>query len=324
MSHIKNSKLIKRQNKANRSEKVFNGSVCSPLANDNTNNNYSCMSGNHLIELAHLWNRRHPEHKITSMTPRSIWTFFKNVFSNSCINEKCWIKKNMFGSGIDDNLLNELNDLYAPDAPKSWKDNPRTWLNSLDILSVMNQYEKKYSCFQFIGPSPIDFDKDVNSQQSYNNSNNNNNNTKKKECVWNELCNFNIVKLNNQGIKTKIGIIFNTDPHNEPGEHWVSLFIDIKHRLIVYFDSAGSSIPLEVKVFVERIQKQIYDNKQEKYDFIENKIEHQKKNTECGMYSLYFIIQMLKTGNYKQFTETQQTITDEEMEKLREEYFNIE
>ena len=28
-------------------------------------------------------------------------------------------------------------------------------------------------------------------------------------------------------------------------------------------------------------------------------VEHQEKNTECGMYSLYFIIKMLQGGNYK-------------------------
>jgi hypothetical protein len=28
--------------------------------------------------------------------------------------------------------------------------------------------------------------------------------------------------------KTKIGVIFNTDPHTKDGSHWVSLFINIK------------------------------------------------------------------------------------------------
>jgi hypothetical protein len=280
----------------------FKKLVCSPLSDSKAD--YSCMSSNHLRELAELWNKRHPEYQIKSQSPREIWMFFKNIFSTSCSTEQCWIKNKMFGAGLNSELLNELNELYAPKAPNDWKNNPRTWLNSLDILSVMKQYEKKYKCFSFIGPSPIDFDKIIVNGGT-------------RECVWDELCKFDITR---QGEKTKLGIIFNTDPHDESGEHWVSLFIDMKQELIVYFDSAGSYIPDEIRIFVERIQKQLKDKE---YEFIVNKKVHQKKNTECGMYSLYFIIQMLKTGNYKQFTDVKKTITDSEMEYLRYEYFNI-
>lgn len=287
------------------SNQKFKAPACSPLSQTTTA--YSCMSSKHLKELADLWNKRHPEYQIKTNSPREIWLHFKTVFSSSCANEQCWIKNKMFGAGLSSELLNELNDLYAPDAPKSWHKNPRTWLNSLDIQSVMKQYEKKYSCFRFIGPSPIDFDKILN-------------NGGYKECVWDELCSFNIEK---QGDKTKIGIIFNTDPHDEAGEHWVSLYIDMTHKFIVYFDSGGSDIPKEISVFVERIQKQLINSGTEKYTVVINKKQHQKKNTECGMYSLYFIIQMLKTGNYRQFTEAKKIITDEEMEELRNTYFNI-
>ena len=54
--------------------------------------------------------------------------------------------------------------------------NPYAWLNSDDIIKVMNQYEKKYKNFKFIGPSPIDFQ----DKKFYGN------------CVWEELCNFSI------------------------------------------------------------------------------------------------------------------------------------
>lgn len=284
----------------------FNNSACSPMSDSKSN--YSCLSSNHLLELAELWNIRHPDQQINSNSPREIWLFFKTIFSASCSNERCWIKNKMFGAGLSNELLNELNELYAPKAPDEWNNNPRTWLNSQDISSVMEQYEKKYKCFLFIGPSPIDFDKKIIYRG-------------KRECVWDELCNF---KINNHGEKTKIGIIFNTDPHDKSGEHWVSLFIDINAELIVYFDSAGSYIPDEIRVFVERIQKQLSRGGKKEYNFIINRRVHQRKNTECGMYSLYFIIQMLKTGNYKHFTDSKKTITDEEMEILRREYFNIE
>jgi hypothetical protein len=33
---------------------------------------------------------------------------------------------------------------------------------------------------------------------------------------------------------TKIGIIFNLDNHNESGSHWVSLFIDLEDKFVLY------------------------------------------------------------------------------------------
>ena len=82
----------------------------------------------------------------------------------------------------------------------------------------MKQYEKTYKCFDFIGPSPIDYDKHV----SYG------------ECVWEELCEFSLNKQIKEG-KTKIGIIFNLDPHHKPGSHWVAMFINTKKRRNILF-----------------------------------------------------------------------------------------
>ena len=77
-------------------------------------------------------------------------------------------------------------DSFAPESPPEWKKNPNEWLSSIDIIDVMKQYEKAYKCFDFIGPSPIDFD----TRKLYG------------ECVWNELCNFNIADQLKNG-KTK-------------------------------------------------------------------------------------------------------------------------
>ena len=52
-----------------------------------------------------------------------------------------------------------------------------------------------------------------------------------------------------------------------------------------------------------------------------NKREHQKTDSECGMYSLYFIIQMLKDKDVTYFLEN--NIPDEEVFELRNKYFNM-
>jgi hypothetical protein len=95
--------------------------------------------------------------------------------------------------------------------------------------------------------------------------------------------------------KTKLGIVINTDSSEGSGEHWITLYVDIENHFIFYLDSAGNTIPKEVKALKDRIIKQ---GKQLKepivFDYHTNgHLEHQMGNTECGMYSLFFIITML-------------------------------
>ena len=53
-----------------------------------------------------------------------------------------------------------------------------------------------------------------------------------------------------------------------------------------------------------------------------NKREHQKTDSKCGMYCLYFIIQMLKDKDVTYFLKN--NIPDEEVFELRNKYFNME
>ena len=51
-----------------------------------------------------------------------------------------------------------------------------------------------------------------------------------------------------------------------------------------------------------------------------NEKEHQQTESECGMYSLYFIIQMLKDRGVTYFLKNK--IPDKEVFELRKKYFN--
>ena len=170
----------------------------------------------------------------------------------------------------------------------------------------MKQYERAYKCFDFIGPSPIDFD------------------TKKiyGECVWEELCHFNLEDEIKNG-KFKIGVIFNTDPHNKPGSHWISLFINIKKGTIFFFDSAGDKIPKKIMNLVTRVMKQGKNlDEPINFKFDQNyPVEHQYSDTECGIYSLYFIAHMLEDKINAHYLKTH-ILKDKYMEKFRKVYFN--
>ena len=168
----------------------------------------------------------------------------------------------------------------------------------------MKQYEKAYKCFEFMGPSPIDYD------------------TKKMygECVWEELCNFNLKEQINKG-KFKIGISFNLDPHYLGGSHWVSLFINVKKKTIFYFDSAGEKIPARIMKFVKTVTSQ-GKNLGIDFKFDQNyPVEHQYGNTECGVYSIFFIAHMLEDTINEEYLKTH-ILHDKYMSKFRKIYFN--
>ena len=276
---------------------------CSPKDKKEIND-FSCYTDESLYKLRDLWNARHPDAKINTNDSKEIHNKLSQYLNKVCNKESCWLKQTReFGK-----ISSDLADSFAPESPKEWKKNPNEWLTSLDILNVMRQYEKAYKCFDFIGPTPIDFD----SKKLYG------------QCVWDELCNFNLEQQIKKG-KTKIGIIFNTDPHNKPGQHWLSMFINIKKKQIFFFDSVGNKCPPEVMKLVERIKEQGQKlHPKINFKFDENyPVEHQYGDTECGIYSLFFIVHMLEDKTTEHYFKTH-ILKDEYMQKFRHVYFNEE
>jgi len=253
---------------------------CSPLV-ENVPVKNSCLPEDILLTIKREYNKNHPDNIIKTNHFTEIWNELKNKLD--CNKEDCWLKEIK-----NTKLRKEIDDMvFAPDQPPEWKHNPDEWLSNFDIIDVLKQYQRKYKNFLFIEPTPIDFDDKPNDMYG--------------SCVTEELCNFDLSKHMKKNI-TKIGIIFNLDKHDESGSHWVSLFIDLDDRFILYFDSAGNIIPSEIEILVDRILKQSSQlgiNLQ--YEKDKNPFEHQQGNTECGMYSLYFIITLLtgKTGEGK-------------------------
>ena len=92
----------------------------------------------------------------------------------------------------------------------------------------MSQYEKKYIDFKYFGATPINFDLEESGS-----------------CLVSDLCKFNLNDIKNENKKC-VGFVFNTDPHDKPGQHWFSMFIDLKGEnrekpTIYYFDSATAT-----------------------------------------------------------------------------------
>ena len=278
---------------------TFKPEVCAP-GNNNKKLDFTCYTTKALKSLKDVWNKRHPGSKITEDNPKDIWEKLKYYMRHTCKKESCWLKHECLKKDIKKSLIN---DLFAPSAPKEWKKNPREWLSTIDIHSVLNQWEKKYKTFRFLGASPIDYDKELSDG----------------ECVWNDLCKFKLKDEIKDGIKY-IGVVFNLDKHNEDGSHWVAVFIDVNKKEIYFFDSYGDRAPNRIYNFCKDVKEQA-KMLGEKYKIKQCTKQHQYKNGECGMYCLYFIINLLNGGEFKMFNKVK--IPDTKMFQLRKQYFNL-
>ena len=268
---------------------------CSPI---NEKNKYTCFSRESLVKIAKSLNKKikNKNKKIKFNRKTSIprlWNAVNRKMKSYCYGEWCWIQQE-FVKKLHDK---EINHTFRPRTPREWYSNKIEWLSTLDIENVMKQYERLYKDFKFIGPVPIDFD----FQYSVG------------SCIVDELCNININELEERKIK-RIGIIFNLDKHNESGSHWVAMYIDLIINEIYYFDSYGQQPPEEVNILAQRIQVQgDINNKDIKFKI--NKVRHQFKNSECGVYCMYFITELIKGRTFEDVSE--QIIFDDEMNEKR-------
>lgn len=165
------------------------------------------------------------------------------------------------------NNSNIQNKTFVSKAPKSWKYNKNQWLSTTDINSVLEKYEKKYKTFKYIGAIPSDCPKDI----------------------YCELSNFNS-KIKNY---KKIGIVYNLDKHYQSGSHWVAIFINLNTNKIIYFDSYGDNPPKLINFFIKKCCKNL------NLDFSYNTKRYQYGDSECGMFSIYFILNCLKNKSLK-------------------------
>lgn len=278
-------KLILRR-KNNETKKRKKHPACSPFAKKNSVNSKTCYTLGSLLEIRDKYNKIQPPNlRIKTSNPKKLWKTLKTRFSKKqqCKEkgENCWLK-----IISDPNLSKKIDqEIFAPKTPPEWTQNPKEWLSNWDISNVLRQYEKIYPEFIYFEPSPIDFDErpsDIGGGK----------------CVSQELCEFSLEKIISQG-KNKVGFVFNLDKHTSNGSHWVSMFLDLKDKFIFYFDSVGEKIPDEIATLKDRIIEQARQ-KNINIEFISNNGSlHQYGNSECGMYSLFFIVTMLTTPTRK-------------------------
>jgi len=97
--------------------------------------------------------------------------------------------------------------------------------------------------------------------------------------------------------------VLNTDVSNGRGKHWVCIFVDCRSQIwtIEYFNSSGNPPCRDVNEWME-IQRSYLLKIHNKVETITvTNLVHQRSNTECGMYVLYYIRSRLDNIPYQLF-----------------------
>ena len=333
---------------------IFNKNKDRLYCNVNNKNalSFTCFSENDILELVTIYNSDiandsntksvknakdiYPVINIKNKHIKKIYDELKTnltKYKHSNNKEYCWLKLSAFKKKFisSDNLfIPEMPTEWCHDI-KNWRESliDAPWLSNYDIDGIIEQYEFKYKNFKFLGSTPIDF-----RQKKYGSCILNIFNDDDSKSKWLKNTNYKeeYCDYNPSGYKGKnvFGIVFNTDNHDGGGKHWMGLYINVKKKIILFFDSAVtySHLHPEIVAFVDNIKKQY---KNSNFTFKYNTIQHQKSNSECGMYSIYFILTMLdsdESGKYnsltvfdKYFNSSEKTITDKLMVLYRTKLF---
>lgn len=225
---------------------------------------------------------------------------------NKNSNQLKWIGSSLLRDLNEDDINELTNYTFRPIGPTDY-----TWLSNFDIEKIFKQYERIHKDFKFIGAVGNNFF---------------------------QFMNFNKVNIQteflNNGI-TKLGIIFNTDNYGESGEHWVGCYINLESAInldehkkenniseILFCDSGGNNPKKEVKDFINYFID--FNNKRGYKTYYEiNKTQQQHGDSECGIFSTTFIIQMLLNKSFNLYTSKQtKNVNDEIIHTFRKILFN--
>jgi len=198
----------------------------------------------------------------------------------------------------DESCIYFVDSINLPKADLKKRFNPKgpsksvDWLNNSNIDDVLSQYSKLKPKFEHIPYQMMDF-KSIGSELS--------------DIDWkNWLKHYDT-----------LGCILNTDYSTGAGKHWVSIFVDKRKSPITveYFDSGGALPPQEIVDFLVDTVGELTLLKQKAKDITVAKIQHQQGESECGVYSLFYIISRLFNVPYTLYEHNR--IPDEDMEKFR-------
>lgn len=263
--------------KTRKQEQKHESRHCSPSRFAQSVATGTCYTEDEVRTIARRYNRLDPKQPV-DVSVKTIPQLAKQLEERLGQRQEEWLEKSKTTT-ID------ADKVFRPEAPCSWQTNGREWLSTDDIDQVMRQYEDLYDDFKYLGAYPRDaFAKDPNTG----------------ECIdkMDNVCHLNAFQ--DKRVK-RVAVIFNIDDHTGPGLHWVACYVDTnkqhKNHGIFYYDSVARTPSKDILAFMESLRHTL-DTKNPKEDqhlkIHVNKTQSQYKNTECGMFSMLFVIMCLQ------------------------------
>jgi len=284
----------------------------------------SCFTTEALIKIANNYNKNHTDKIDVTLSREKLIDVLEEKLKDVCSEQTCWLRLNIVKELKNDDIENNT---FRPEGPNKQYE----WLSTSHIDDVMEQYQKVNKNFLFLGAVPYDFE----------------------QIKMLGIHNLNFTDLEKQG-KTEIGMVINLDEHWQNGSHWVGLYINLVKYQIYYYDSVGSKPGKRVRAFISRVTKYLYRkrfhedikigdviNKLKKYassqsggtyndkyvknimnggfDIRYNKNKHQFDDSECGVYSIYFIERLITGESFDNITNN--IIKDDVINQRRKLYF---
>lgn len=281
--------------------KISNGDKrCAPHI---TFDGMSCIQLHCLVDMARAYNDYHDDKqiklnsKMETLNPERYKDYlikqFEKSLGDTCTTQKCWTEQE-FMTRLTERTQNEvLKYTFRPNGPEGKFE----WLNTFNINDVMTQYEAKYKDFKYLGTVPMDFD----------------------SLPELGIADLQFKDLHSAGYN-QVGIVFNLDESGQPGSHWVGLYGNIEKGNVYYFDSYGTPPEPRVRKLMRRIDRQCKEfTKKYEGKAGHNHVRHQYKNSECGVYSMNFIIRMLEGEGFDTICKSK--TSDDEIHRYRKKYF---
>jgi hypothetical protein len=287
----------------------------------------SCFSVDTLKTIAENFNKKNKNKIIVNQSKEQLVKELESRLSDKCDEQTCWLRLDIVKELNNEDILTNT---FRPKGPTKKYE----WLSTTHINDVIEQYHSIHKDFLFLGAVPSDF----------------------ADLPILGIGDLDFVELEKQG-KNKVGLVINLDEHWKDGSHWVGLFADLKKNQIYFFDSLGRKPIKRIRKYINKITKYLYNKKYHSklpindiiekmkdikinnetskkliknnkylsnllgggFDIRFNHIQHQFDNSECGVYSINFIIRLV---GGESFDSVINNITkDEEMNANRKIYF---
>ena len=274
--------------------------ICAPGKYDKTNK--TCFRLDQLMEMAKAYNRYIHKHNINNDTE---WKYIeiiedknyllselKKRFNDVCQDEICITQQDFMNELIQDMREEILSDTFLPDGPAESTE----WLTTTHINDILHLYEKNDKHFIFLGAVPLDCN----------------------ELSFCPLYNLKFDDYYDDGIY-KLAIIFNHDTYGKPGSHWVALYMDLKNGEIDFCDSTGNPPIKNIVNIINNFIKWYKKKTGKNAIYHENTKSYQTDSSECGVYSINFIIRRLSGEKFDDIIKN--SLNFKEINSCRNAYF---